>query len=73
MDDIGGVHEEESPEQLIDEVLDVIIREILSGIDDSVEISFHELGDDVDVAVAGFVLWFEEIDHADDILVFEKL
>ena len=36
-------------QDLVDEVLHVIVREILPGVDDSVQVRLHEVGDDVDI------------------------
>lgn len=58
MDDISWVHEEESSEYLIDKVLNVVVGKFLPRIDDSMEVSFHEVGDDVNIAVASAGLWF---------------
>lgn len=72
MDDIGGVHVEEPAEELVDKVLDVVFREVLAGVDYSVEIGLHELGDDVDVGVASFVFGAQQVHHVDDVLVLEE-
>lgn len=73
MQDVGGVHEEESSQDLVDEVLYVLIAEFLPRVDDAVEVSFHEVSDDVDVGVAGPGLGLENIDEADDVVVLEEL
>lgn len=52
------MHEEESSEYLIDKVLNVVVGKFLPRIDDSMEVSFHEVGDDVNIAVASAGLWF---------------
>ena len=72
MDDIGGVHVEESSEYLIGEVLDVIFGKILPWINDSMEIGFHKFCNDVDISVACSCLWFEKVGQQDDIFVFEE-
>jgi len=51
----------------------VIIRQILSGIDDSVHICFHQVGDDVDVFEPCRSRWFQNVHHSDNVLVVEKL
>ena len=72
MDDIGSVHEQKASQNLVCEVLDVVVREILSRIDHSVKIGLHQLGDDVDIRVAGFGLRFQEICEQNDVVVFEE-
>ena len=39
----------EAAEDLVEEVLDVLVGEVLLGVDYAVEVSLHELGDDVDI------------------------
>lgn len=72
MDDIGTVHKQKPSQNLIHEVLDVLIAEILSGVDNSMQICFHQLRYNVDVSVAGLGLWLQQIDHVNDILMLEK-
>jgi hypothetical protein len=43
MDDIGGVDVFETTEDLINEVLDVLESQGLFGINDAMEISFHQI------------------------------
>lgn len=71
MDDVGGVHEEESAQDLVDEVLHVVLAEFLAGVDDAVEVGLHEFGDDVDVVVAGAPLGPEHVQQPDDVVVLE--
>lgn len=73
VDDVCGVHVEEPPEDLVDEVLDVLVGEFLAGVDDAVEVCFHELGDDVDVVEAGLGVGLVDVEEADDVLVLEEL
>ena len=54
MEYVGRVHEEHSPEYLVDEVLYVVVAEFLPRVYHSVEISFHEFGDYIDIGVSGF-------------------
>ena len=70
---VRRVHKEESSQYLIDKVLDVLIAEFLSRVDDAVEVCLHKIGDDVDVGIACFGLRLENIDQADDVVVFEEL
>jgi hypothetical protein len=73
MQNIGGVHEEKSPEDLVDEVLDMFITQFLSGVDDPMQISFHEFSDDVNVRISSLGLRAEDVDQSDDIIMFEEL
>lgn len=43
MEDFSRVHVLEPPEHLVDEVLDVVVRQRLRGADDAVEVRVHEL------------------------------
>ena len=73
MEHVGGVHEEEPAEDLVDEVLDVLVAELLARVDDAVQVGLHELGDDVDVGVAGARLGTQDVHQADDVVVLEEL
>ena len=72
MDHISRVHEEESSEQLVNKILNMVFREILARVDYSVQIRFHKFSDDINIVVAGFVFRFEQVNHIDNILVFEE-
>ena len=48
MDYPAAVEVLHSPEDLVEEDLDVVGREMLRGDDDLVEITLHEFGDEVD-------------------------
>ena len=61
MNDVGGMHEEKPSEYLIDKVLDVVVGKFLPRINDSMEISLHEVGDDVNIGVVGTGLWLENV------------
>jgi len=52
MDDVGGVEVEAATEELVHEVLHVLVREFLSGVDHSVHVRLHQLRDDVNILVA---------------------
>lgn len=73
MDDVGGVHEEESAQDLVDEVLHVVFSEFLPRVDHAVQVGLHQLRDDVDVGVAGARLGLQDVHQADDVVVFEEL
>lgn len=62
MKDVGGVHEEQSAQDLVDEVLYVFVTELLTRVDDPVEVGLHQVGDDVNVGIASPCLRLENID-----------
>lgn len=72
MDDVGRMHKEKSSEYLIDKILDVIVGEVLPRINDSMEVSLHEVSDDVNIGVIGAGLRFENVQQSDDVIVLEK-
>ena len=49
MDDVRGVDVLEPAEELVQEVLDVLIRQSLIRIDDAMQIGIHQVHDDVDI------------------------
>lgn len=73
MDDVGGVHEEEAAEDLVDEVLDVVVAEFLAGVDDAMKVCLHEIGDDVNVGVSGPGFGLEDVYEPYDIIVLKEL
>ena len=72
MDDVSRMHEEKSSEYLIDKILDVIVGEFLPRINDSMEVSLHEVSDDVNIGVIGACLRLENVQQSDDVIVLEK-
>ena len=66
------MHKGYTPENLESEELNVLNREFLVGVDNSVEVSFHKLCNDVDVVKAVFIWWFEQIFESKNILMFEE-
>ena len=58
MDDVGRVHEQETPQDLVNEVLDVVVTEFLSGVDHPMQVGLHQISDDIDVIVIGPCLRF---------------
>lgn len=72
MNDIGRMHEKNAPEDLIDKILNVVVAEILPGIDDPVQVSLHEVSYDVDIGIIGLGLGFEDVQQPDDVVVLKK-
>ena len=60
----------EPPEDLVEEVLDVLVTERLHGVDDVMEIALHEIQHDVDVLEGRAVLrGLHDVQDGDDVLV----
>ena len=72
MNDVGRVHEEDAPEDLVYKILNVVVAEILPGVDDPVQIGLHEVGYDVDIGVVGLGLGLEDVQQPDDVVVLEE-
>ena len=72
MNDIGRMHKEKSSENLVDKILNVVVRQVLTRVNDSMKVCFHQLGNYVDVSVASAGFGFEQVNEAYDILVFEE-
>ena len=66
------MHEKESAKDLVDKVLDVIVAELLPGVDDPMQVGLHEFSDDVDVVVAGACLWAKDVEESDDVVVLKE-
>ena len=58
MQHFGAVDVLEPPENLVDEVLHVLIRQRLWALDDLVEVGVHQLVDEVDVIELDFFFFF---------------
>jgi hypothetical protein len=50
----------------------MIVRKILSRVNNPVQVSLHELGYDVDIIVAGSCLGFQYVDQADNVFVLKE-
>ena len=66
------MHKEHSPEYLVDEILNVIIGEFLPGIDDPVQICFHEFCDYINICISSSGFRLQDIDDPNDIVMMEK-
>ncbi len=65
----------QAPQDLVDEILDVVDGERLSGVDDAVKIGFHQLLHNVHVIeFLGVLRWGNKIDYVYDLCVdlFER-
>ena len=52
MDHIGRVHKQQTSQQLVDKVLDMVVWQVLPGINDPMQVCLHELRNNIDVSVA---------------------
>ncbi len=66
------MHEEQPSQDLVYKVLNVLVTELLPGVDDPMEVGLHEFGDDVDVCVARLGLRLENIHQSDDVVVLKE-
>ena len=73
MNDIGTVDVQSASEKLVHEVLAVVICQVLAGVNDSVHVCLHQVGDDVDVLEALWGWWFLDINQTDNVLVVKEL
>ena len=72
MEDVGRVDVFEAPENLIEEVANVVITESLS-LEQLVQVSLHQALDNVDITETVDVDWTEDVADVDDILVLEPV
>lgn len=73
VDDQGRMHIQNSPQDLVNKVLDVFIREFLPRIHNSVHVGLHQVADDVDVfkASPSFV-GLDDIKKGDNIFMVKE-
>jgi len=86
MHNICRVHIKDSPDQLVNEILNMLIRKILgnvgysqpmgafylSRVDDSVEISFHEISHNVNIIISSLCFGLDDVDNTDDVFVLKE-
>jgi hypothetical protein len=72
MNDISRMHKQEPSQNLIDKVLNVVVRQILSRVDNSMQVSLHELCDNVNISVASSGFGFQNINDSYDVIMLEK-
>ena len=73
MDNVRSVHIVTARKHLEHEVLQMIVSQVLSGVDNAVHIGFHQLSDNVDVLVIRLLWWLGHIKHFDDVFVVKEL
>ena len=73
MDDIGRMHVVTTGQDLEHKILEMIVCQILSRVDDSMHISLHQLKNDVNIFVICWRWRLCHIKQFDDILVVEEL
>ena len=59
-------------QQLVHKVLTMIVCQFLTGVDNSMHICLHEVGDDVDVLVTRWCRWLLHINQSNDIFMIEE-
>lgn len=86
MHNICRVHVKDTSDQLVSEILNMLIRKILrdigyllptgafylSRIDDSVQIGFHEVSNNVNIIISSLCFGLDDIDNADDVFVIKE-
>lgn len=73
MDDRRAVDVKAATQQLIHEILAMVVRQILSGVNYAMHISLHEIRNNVDVLITSRSRGFLHINKANDILMIEEL
>jgi hypothetical protein len=63
---------ETASKKLIHEVLTVVVRQVLSWIDDSVHICLHKISYDIYVFISSFGGWFLNINKSNYVFVIEE-
>jgi hypothetical protein len=51
----------------------MVVSEILTRVDDSVHISFHQVGNDVDILVSCLGWWFRNVNQGNNVFMIEEL
>lgn len=72
MDNVRTVNVKTSSQQLIHEVLDMVICQILAGVDHTMHIRLHEVSDNIDIFVPSFTWGPGNINKSDDVFMFKK-
>ena len=72
MDNICRVDIQAASEQLIHEILAMIISEVLTGVNNPMHISFHEIRDDVNIFIASRSRRFLDIDKTNYIFMVKE-
>lgn len=73
MQHISWVHKEQSPQDLVNKVLDVLVTQLLPRVNHSMEVGFHQFSNDVNVRVSRPCLRLEDIHKANDVVVLKEL
>ena len=63
---------ETAAEELVHEVLEVIICEVLTGVDNTVHVSLHQVGDNIDILVTGLCRGLCHINECNDVLMVKE-
>lgn len=63
---------EAASQQLIHEILAVIVGEVLSGIDNSMHIGFHEVSNNIDIFIPCHGWWLLHVDKSNNVLMIKE-
>jgi hypothetical protein len=72
MNNIWWMNVETASKKLVHEVLTVVVRQVLSWIDDSVHICLHKISYDIYVFISSFGGWFLNINKSNYVFVIEE-
>jgi hypothetical protein len=73
VDNVGRMEVVSSGEKLVHEVLQVLICQLLSRVNNSVHISFHQFGDNVNIFVPSGCRGLQNINQVNDVLLVKEL
>ena len=51
----------------------MVIRQVLARVNDSMHVSLHKIGNNINILVARLLWWFLYVHETDNILVIEEL
>lgn len=72
VDHISAMHVQHSSQELVHKILNMFLSEWLLGIDHSMKVGLHEIGNDVDIVVAGLIFREHNVQHGDEVFVVEE-
>lgn len=72
MNHVGRVDVKQPTQSLVHEILNVLVGQLLLGVDHSMKIRFHQVCDDVDVFIILGVIRPLEVEQRNDVLVVKE-
>ena len=72
MDNIGAMDVEASSQELVHKILAMIVSEVLSRVNDSMHICFHEVSNDVDIFESCLSWWLLNIHQTNNVLMIKE-